>query len=241
MLAASWASCGWCLRWFEVAPKADARAVMGGVAFALLMAAELAVSVLLFGQTASSAPIERHQARSASLPKWRSGSCRSCALALVQGRGLASAMALLASKAVGSSREPSGIFRGVAGSDALAGRRARGHAVAAERDCGGRRTPVGEYRSILGSRSMTPRHLRAGRAMVGTRAPWCGESGAVVPRQPVAIAPSGLLRVAADRAKQGGQRTFPFITLARSSEDCSGSPCTAPSTVTILTAAADEA
>jgi hypothetical protein len=51
MLAASWASCGWCLRWFEVAPKADARALTGGVAFALLMAAELAVSVLLVGRS----------------------------------------------------------------------------------------------------------------------------------------------------------------------------------------------
>jgi hypothetical protein len=51
MLAASWVSCGWCLRRFEIATKTEARAVMGGVAFALLMAAELAVSVLLFGRS----------------------------------------------------------------------------------------------------------------------------------------------------------------------------------------------
>jgi hypothetical protein len=51
MLAASWTSCGWCLRRFEVPPKADARAVMGVVAFALLMAAELAISVLIFGRS----------------------------------------------------------------------------------------------------------------------------------------------------------------------------------------------
>ena len=50
MLAASWTSCGWCLRRFEVAPKEGARAVMGAIALALLMAAELAVSVLLFGR-----------------------------------------------------------------------------------------------------------------------------------------------------------------------------------------------
>lgn len=51
MLAASWAFCGWCLRRFEVVPKADAGVVMGGVAFALLMGVELAVSVLLFGRS----------------------------------------------------------------------------------------------------------------------------------------------------------------------------------------------
>ena len=135
MLAASWASCGWCLRWFEVAPKADARAVMGGVAFALLMAAELAVSVLLFGQTASSAPIERRRARSASLPKWRSGSCRSCALALVQDGGSNPRCRCSRAKPWGA--------------------------------------PVNRHEYFIpGSRSMTPRHLRAGRAMVGTRAPW---------------------------------------------------------------------
>lgn len=48
MLMASWAACRQCVRWFEVPPGLAVRAGMGAVAFALLMAAELALSMLLF-------------------------------------------------------------------------------------------------------------------------------------------------------------------------------------------------
>jgi hypothetical protein len=51
MLGASWYLCRWVIRRFAVAPAVAARAVMGGLAFALLMLAELAVGALLFGRT----------------------------------------------------------------------------------------------------------------------------------------------------------------------------------------------
>ncbi len=51
MLGASWFLCRIVVRRFAVAPTAAARAVMGGVALALLLLAELAVGALLFGRT----------------------------------------------------------------------------------------------------------------------------------------------------------------------------------------------
>jgi len=51
MLAASWLLCRWCLRGFAVPPRLDDRALMGAVAFGLLMLAELALGMLLFGRT----------------------------------------------------------------------------------------------------------------------------------------------------------------------------------------------
>jgi hypothetical protein len=50
MLGASWAACGWCLRRFEVPPGRGPRGLMGALAFALMIAAELGVAVLVFGQ-----------------------------------------------------------------------------------------------------------------------------------------------------------------------------------------------
>jgi hypothetical protein len=50
-LGASWFLCRSVIRRFDVAPKVAARAVMGGLAFALLMLAELLVGALLFGRT----------------------------------------------------------------------------------------------------------------------------------------------------------------------------------------------
>lgn len=54
MLAASWFVCGWIVRRHALAPRAVPRLQMGALAFALLMAAEMAVGVALFGRT----PIE---------------------------------------------------------------------------------------------------------------------------------------------------------------------------------------
>jgi hypothetical protein len=53
MLSASWFLCRTVIRRFAVAPTVVARAVMGGLAFALLLLAELAVGALLFGRTPS--------------------------------------------------------------------------------------------------------------------------------------------------------------------------------------------
>lgn len=50
MLGASWIASGWLLRRFRLAPGGEALAA-GGLAFALLMAAELAVGVGMMGQT----------------------------------------------------------------------------------------------------------------------------------------------------------------------------------------------
>lgn len=50
ILAASWVACGWALRRFLVSNAASARAVMGGAAFSLLIAAEFALAAL-FGET----------------------------------------------------------------------------------------------------------------------------------------------------------------------------------------------
>ena len=51
MLVASWWLCGYVVRRFRVAPAVAPRAIMGGVAFGLLLLAELAVGALLFGRT----------------------------------------------------------------------------------------------------------------------------------------------------------------------------------------------
>jgi hypothetical protein len=51
MLAASWFLCRRLIRRFAVAPTIADRAVMGGLAFALLLLAELALGALLFGRT----------------------------------------------------------------------------------------------------------------------------------------------------------------------------------------------
>jgi hypothetical protein len=51
MLGAAWFLCRSVVRRFEVAPTVAARTVMGGLAFALLMLAELLVGALLFGRT----------------------------------------------------------------------------------------------------------------------------------------------------------------------------------------------
>lgn len=45
MLAASWFVCGWLIRFLSVPAAVPSRAAMGTVAFALLMAAELALSL----------------------------------------------------------------------------------------------------------------------------------------------------------------------------------------------------
>lgn len=51
MLSASWFLCRYAIRRFAVVSTVLARAVMGGLAFALLMLAELLVGALLFGRT----------------------------------------------------------------------------------------------------------------------------------------------------------------------------------------------
>jgi hypothetical protein len=51
MLVASWFLCRTVIRRFAVAPAVAARAVMGGLAFVLLLLAELLAGALLFGRT----------------------------------------------------------------------------------------------------------------------------------------------------------------------------------------------
>ncbi|MDB5673995.1 MAG: putative rane protein [Sphingomonas bacterium] len=51
MLAASWVAAGWCVRHFAVPVDVPARLAVGVLAFALVMVAELALAVLLFGQS----------------------------------------------------------------------------------------------------------------------------------------------------------------------------------------------
>jgi hypothetical protein len=51
MLALSWIVCASLVRRFAVPPRVAARAMMGGVAFALLMIAEACVSMFGFGRT----------------------------------------------------------------------------------------------------------------------------------------------------------------------------------------------
>jgi hypothetical protein len=51
MLSASWFLCRYIVSHFAVAPTVVARAVLGGVAFVLLLLAEILVGALLFGRT----------------------------------------------------------------------------------------------------------------------------------------------------------------------------------------------
>jgi len=68
MLAASWVAAGWCVRHFAVPVGLPARLAMGVLAFALVMVAELALAVLLFGQSpAEHAEAYRHFAGLAGL------------------------------------------------------------------------------------------------------------------------------------------------------------------------------
>jgi hypothetical protein len=53
MLGVSWVASRRLVGRFEVPPTIQARVVMGAVAFALLMAAELGVAILAFGRTAA--------------------------------------------------------------------------------------------------------------------------------------------------------------------------------------------
>ena len=50
MLAASWVVCGWIVRLFDVEAAVAPRIAMGVIAFALLMAVEFAVGMLLFAR-----------------------------------------------------------------------------------------------------------------------------------------------------------------------------------------------
>jgi hypothetical protein len=51
MLAASWVASRWCTGRFNVAPANLPRLTMGGVAFTLLIAGEVGVSILAFGRS----------------------------------------------------------------------------------------------------------------------------------------------------------------------------------------------
>lgn len=51
MLALSWVACAWLVRRFAVPRRVPERLAMGGLAFVLLMAAEVGVSVFGFGRT----------------------------------------------------------------------------------------------------------------------------------------------------------------------------------------------
>ena len=51
ILAAAWSICRWLVRAFEIPPLKKPRLVMGCVALALLMLAELALSTLFFGNS----------------------------------------------------------------------------------------------------------------------------------------------------------------------------------------------
>ena len=53
MLAASWVAARWCVRRFAVPARVAPRLAMGFLAFALVMVAELALALLLFGQSAA--------------------------------------------------------------------------------------------------------------------------------------------------------------------------------------------
>lgn len=64
MLAVSWLAARSVVRWLDVPATIMARAVMGGIAFALLMGAELALATVLLGLTVS-----QHLASYADLAK----------------------------------------------------------------------------------------------------------------------------------------------------------------------------
>jgi len=54
LLALAWVACRWLVRRLDVPAALSARSLMGGLAFAMLMIAELGVSILGFGRTFSS-------------------------------------------------------------------------------------------------------------------------------------------------------------------------------------------
>lgn len=54
ILLVSWHACRWCLDRFLPAPRPGDLMLMGGSAFVMLMAAELALSTVLFGNSAAS-------------------------------------------------------------------------------------------------------------------------------------------------------------------------------------------
>jgi hypothetical protein len=64
ILAVSWAACRWLVACFGVSKMLTDRLIMGGVAFAVLMVAEIGVSVLGFGRTLS-AHLEHYRQMSA--------------------------------------------------------------------------------------------------------------------------------------------------------------------------------
>lgn len=53
ILLVSWIVCGWLIRVFAVVADSGPRLAMGGIAFVLLMAAELALSGIVFGRSVS--------------------------------------------------------------------------------------------------------------------------------------------------------------------------------------------
>ena len=53
ILGISWVACRWLIARFDVPPQLNFRLAMGGLAFAILMIAELGVSVFGFGRTSS--------------------------------------------------------------------------------------------------------------------------------------------------------------------------------------------
>jgi hypothetical protein len=53
ILAVSWASCDWLIKRMEVPTNLTARLIMGGLAFAVLLVAEVGVSMFGFGRTLS--------------------------------------------------------------------------------------------------------------------------------------------------------------------------------------------
>ncbi|MBU8541432.1 hypothetical protein [Falsiroseomonas tokyonensis] len=53
MLAVSWVACRWLVRRFAVPARPGPRLAMGSIAFALLMLAELGVSIFAFGRSAA--------------------------------------------------------------------------------------------------------------------------------------------------------------------------------------------
>jgi hypothetical protein len=59
ILSVSWKSLGWSVRKFDIPPRFVDRIVMGGVAFLLLMVAELTMSVVAFDKTVSNFLQER--------------------------------------------------------------------------------------------------------------------------------------------------------------------------------------
>lgn len=84
MLVVSWLACRWLARRFVVPAYAEPRAVMGGLAFALLMLAESAVSVFALGRT----PTEHWNAyRSAPALAGFAGQLAFAAFPLVQAVG----------------------------------------------------------------------------------------------------------------------------------------------------------